>query len=331
MSNYADENGNATGFYEGLPFAEKYKPQNTSQLILNDIMQKKVAKIIETKTVPNMILSGKSGNGKTAMIHAIIKEIYPQNQNDCSTQILEINASDERGIKVVNETIVNFCKTCTTFREGYAQRKIVILDEADNMMPKAQKLISLIMDAYCNVSFVIICNEISNIIVSINSRCLPMEMSNLPNSLVVNKLKSICENEHIQYDELALKYLYEFNNNNFRQTLNMLEFVYQAEREKITIERIGKICGIPPATTFEQIVVAMHQKNVKELCKIIMEIKNDGYYAIDVLIYFIQYLKFREEEIKMIEVLGMSAYVMSSNTANYLQLTSAFLQCVEKM
>lgn len=311
-----------------LPFAEKYKPKNTSQLILNEILKLKIKQIVETKNIPNLILSGKSGIGKTAIIHAIAMELYPR-QN--AGQILEINASDDRGIKIVNENIVNFCNTCTQFKEGFAQHKLVILDEADNLTSKAQKLISSTMDEFPNVKFVFTCNVINQIIISINSRCLPLEISNLPMNDVINRLKQICEIENINYSEGSLEYLFSFNNNNFRQTLNILEYVYQTDRTIITIDKINTVCGIPSEEQFNNILNLINTKNIKGICMECSSLQSNGYYANDTLIYFIQHLKYKEFENKMkiLEHLSDSAYSMSSNTSNYLQLTSAFLNLIE--
>lgn len=311
-----------------LPFAEKYKPKNTSQLILNEILKLKIKQIVETKNIPNLILSGKSGIGKTAIIHAIAMELYPR-QN--AGQILEINASDDRGIKIVNENIVNFCNTCTQFKEGFAQHKLVILDEADNLTSKAQKLISSTMDEFPNVKFVFTCNVINQIIISINSRCLPLEISNLPMNDVINRLKQICEIENINYSEGSLEYLFSFNNNNFRQTLNILEYVYQTDRTIITIDKINTVCGIPSEEQFNNILNLINAKNIKGICMECSSLQSNGYYANDTLIYFIQHLKYKEFENKMkiLEHLSDSAYSMSSNTSNYLQLTSAFLNLIE--
>ena len=109
-----------------LPFSEKYRPRKLEDLIIDKIIYNKIKNIIEHKDVPNIIFTGKSGVGKTSTIHCIAKAIYPKNEYQES--ILELNASDDRGIKSVHETIINFCKKKVFFKEGYAQHKLLILD-----------------------------------------------------------------------------------------------------------------------------------------------------------------------------------------------------------
>ena len=91
-----------------LPFSEKYRPRKVSDLILDKIISTKINNIIENKDIPNIIFTGKSGVGKTSTIHCIAKAIY--SRNNIHEAVLELNASDDRGIKSVQETIINFCK-----------------------------------------------------------------------------------------------------------------------------------------------------------------------------------------------------------------------------
>ena len=90
-----------------LPFSDKYRPKKLEDLIINKIIHKKISDIIKNRDIPNIIFTGKSGVGKTSTIHCISRKIYPREDHD---SIIELNASDDRGIKSVHETIINFCK-----------------------------------------------------------------------------------------------------------------------------------------------------------------------------------------------------------------------------
>ena len=152
-----------------LPFSEKYRPRKVSDLILDKIISTKINNIIEHKDIPNIIFTGKSGVGKTSTIHCIARAIYPREYHE---SIIELNASDDRGIKSVHETIINFCKRKVDFKPGFAQHKLLILDEADNITPKAQRLINSIMEKFPTTRFAFTCNNSSDIIESIQSRCI---------------------------------------------------------------------------------------------------------------------------------------------------------------
>ena len=318
---------------DSLPFSDKYRPTNLEELVLDDIICKKITNIIENKTIPNIIFTGKSGVGKTSAIHCIAKMIYPKEYHE---SIIELNASDDRGIKTVQETIINFCKRKIEFHEEYAQHKLLILDEADNITSKAQRLINSIMEKYPLTKFAFTCNDSSKIIESIQSRCLIIKFSKPPIENFILRIKYICANENIEYDEEALYYLFKICQKDLRKTLNMLEMVYRSEN-KITIANIDKVSDIPSENVLELLLENIIKKDYKNICKLIKNFEIQGYYSLDILLHFIQFIKnYRkfsaiEEDIRinLINKLSNKSYVMSKTINDYLQLTGAILSCVE--
>jgi replication factor C subunit 2/4 len=312
-----------------LPFSEKYRPKKINELILDNIISNKINNIILNKDIPNIIFTGKSGIGKTSTIHAIARQIYPREYHD---SIIELNASDDRGIKSVHDTILNFCKRKVEFKEGYAQHKLLILDEADNITPKAQRLINSIMEKYPTTRFAFTCNNSSAVIESIQSRCIIIRFTKPPIPKFIERIKYICELEVIDYDDDALKYLFDICQKDLRKTLNMLELVFRSEG-KITIQNILNISDIPSQETLNLLLNSIIKKDVVYVCKIINDFQSQGYYSLDVMLHFIQYIKnhpdIKEEiRINLINVLAKKSYVMSKTSANYLQLTGAVLHCI---
>ncbi len=312
-----------------LPFSEKYRPRKLGDLILDNIIYTKINNIVLNKEIPNIIFTGKSGVGKTSTIHAIARLIYPKEYHE---SIIELNASDDRGIKSVHETIINFCKRKVEFKEGYAQHKLLILDEADNITPKAQRLINSIMEKYPLTKFAFTCNNSSAVIESIQSRCIIIRFTKPPVEKFINRIKSICTIESIEWEEEGLRYLFDICQKDLRKTLNMLELVYRAEG-KITIDNILKISDIPSQDTLNELLNHIMNKDIVKLCSIIYNFQIQGYYSLDVLLHFIQYIKnnknIKEEiRINLINILSNKSYIMSKSTTNYLQLTGAFLSCV---
>jgi len=208
-----------------LPFSEKYRPKEISDLVLDDVILSILNDIIEKKDIPNIILTGTSGVGKTSTINVIAESIYKKYKNDMT---IELNASDERGIKSVNEIIKNFCKKSVDFKNSLLTHKLIILDEADNITPKAQRLINLTMEKYPNTRFAFTCNDSSKIIEAIQSRCVVLRFPKPPMNKYIEKIKKICNKEKIKYDEKALEYLYEKNQRDLRQTINMVELISNA-------------------------------------------------------------------------------------------------------
>lgn len=312
-----------------LPFSEKYRPRKIEELILDKIINTKIRNIILNKDIPNIIFTGKSGVGKTSTIHCVARAIYPRKYHE---SIIELNASDDRGIKSVHETIINFCKRKVDYEPEFAQHKLLILDEADNITPKAQRLINSIMEKFPTTRFAFTCNNSSDIIESIQSRCIIIRFTKPPIQDFINRIKLICENEKIKYEESALRYLFEVCQKDLRQTLNMLELTYRTYNS-ITIEKINKICDIPSQETLNELLENITNKDIKKVCQIITQFQNQGYYSLDVLLHFIQYIKncqtiSENQRIELINILSNSSYIMSKSSTNYIQLTGALLSCI---
>ncbi len=312
-----------------LPFSEKYRPRKVEDLILDKIISTKINNIIEHKDIPNIIFTGKSGVGKTSTIHCIARAIYPREYHE---SIIELNASDDRGIKSVHETIINFCKRKVDFKPGFAQHKLLILDEADNITPKAQRLINSIMEKFPTTRFAFTCNNSSDIIESIQSRCIIIRFTKPPVNDFISRIKSICELENVKYNEPGLNYLFDICQKDLRQTLNMLELTYRTYNN-ITIENINKICDIPSQEILSQLLDFIIKKDINSVCKMITQFQIQGYYSLDVLLHFIQYIKNskninEDQRIELINILSNSSYIMSKSSTNYIQLTGALLSCI---
>jgi replication factor C subunit 2/4 len=314
---------------KNLPFSDKYRPRKIDELVLDNIISNKINNIVKNKDIPNIIFTGKSGIGKTSTIHAIARQIYPRNYHD---SIIELNASDDRGIKSVHDTIINFCKRKVEYKDGYAQHKLLILDEADNITSKAQRLINSIMEKYPKTRFAFTCNNSSAVIESIQSRCIIIRFSNPPIEKFIDKIKNICVLESIDYDDVALRYLFDICQKDLRKTLNMLELVFRAEG-KITIQNILNISDIPSQEILDDLLKSIINKNYINICKITNNFQILGYYSLDVMLHFIQYIKnlknIKEDiRINLINILANKSYIMSKTSSTYLQLTGAFLHCI---
>ena len=137
-----------------LPWVEKYRPNALQELISHEDIIKTIRKFISQDKLPHLLFYGPPGTGKTSTILACAKEIYSPKQ--FNSMVLELNASDDRGINVVRNQILSFASTRTIFNSGY---KLIILDEADAMTNDAQNALRRIIEKYTeNVRFCMICN-----------------------------------------------------------------------------------------------------------------------------------------------------------------------------
>ncbi|KAF8751594.1 Adaptor protein complex AP-1 gamma subunit [Rhizoctonia solani] len=137
-----------------LPWVEKYRPVTLSDVVSHQDITSTIERFIEKNRLPHLLFYGPPGTGKTSTIVAVARRIYG---NDYKKQILELNASDDRGIEVVREQIKQFAETRTWF-------KLIILDEADMMTQAAQAALRRVIEQYTrNVRFCIICNYVNKI------------------------------------------------------------------------------------------------------------------------------------------------------------------------
>ena len=141
-------------------WVEKYRPHKIDDCILPDALKNMFQEFAKNKEVPNLILSGTAGVGKTTIARALCDEI--------GCDYIVINGSDDRGIAVIQNQVKNYA-TSMSLTGG---RKVVILDEADNLTPDAQKALrGIIEEVSVNCSFIFTCNFKNRIMEAIHSRC----------------------------------------------------------------------------------------------------------------------------------------------------------------
>ncbi|KAI8436865.1 hypothetical protein MSG28_010317 [Choristoneura fumiferana] len=118
---------------KNLPWVEKYRPSKLEDLVSHDDIIKTINQFMNENQLPHLLFYGPPGTGKTSTILACAKQMYtPQQFN---SMVLELNASDDRGIGIVRGQILSFASTRTIFKAG---PKLIILDEADAMTNDAQ-------------------------------------------------------------------------------------------------------------------------------------------------------------------------------------------------
>jgi len=133
-------------------WAEKYRPQKLSEVINQKHVVERIKAFVKEKNIPNMLFAGPAGTGKTSLSLAIAHELYGK---EWRQNVLEKNASDERGIDVIRGAIKDFARTKAI---GEVPYKLVILDEADALTPEAQQALRRTMENFTSVTrFILIC------------------------------------------------------------------------------------------------------------------------------------------------------------------------------
>ena len=286
-----------------LPWIEKYRPKEENDILLEPFIRHKINKIIENKSIPNMIITGEPGTGKTSTILFLAKKIYKDFFND---NVLELNASDDRGLSIINNTIYPFSKKKINLNKNnndeYPNHKLIILDEADSITTKAQNLLSNIMSLNNNTRMIFICNESSQIIESIQSKCMIIKYPKISYNNLFEKIEKICNLENIKYTTDSIKTLIFVSDNDIRQIINNLECLYYTFNE-LTIENIYKFIDKPKPFYIEEIINECYNKNYPKTITIVKDLYNKGYTPNDILLTFMKYLfeydNKLEEEIKL--------------------------------
>ena len=199
-------------------WTEKYRPRSLSDIVDQEEIVNRLKSFVKAQNVPNCIFAGPPGTGKTTAALCLAQDLYGTGYRE---YVMELNASDERGINVVRETVKTFARTRSI---GKVSFKILILDEADNMTGDAQQALRRTMERYTETArFILIANYSGKIIEPIQSRCAPFRFTYLPREHAVNWVKRIAENEGLTVKEDGLEAILEISGGDLRRTTNILQ------------------------------------------------------------------------------------------------------------
>ncbi|MCX6642338.1 MAG: replication factor C small subunit [Candidatus Bathyarchaeota archaeon] len=202
----------------GSIWAEKYRPKTLDEMVNQTEIVSRMKNFVKEKNLPHLLLVGPAGVGKTTSILCLSRDLYgPAWQN----YVMEVNASDERGIDVIREKVKNFART--TAISGEVPFKILILDEADSLTSAAQHALRRIMEIYTRTCrFCLIGNYSENIIDPIQSRCSVFRYGPLPEVEMKNYIAVLAEKEHVKLVPEGLDAVYESSAGDLRKAREVL-------------------------------------------------------------------------------------------------------------
>jgi len=230
-----------------VPWVEKYRPKTVTDVAYQDEVVSVLKKSLEGADLPNLLFYGPPGTGKTSTILAAARDLFGDMYKD---RILELNASDERGIQVVREKVKNFAqlsasgvrsdgRSCPAF-------KIIILDEADSMTKDAQSALRRTMEKEGrSTKFCLICNYVSRIIEPITSRCAKFRFKLLAKDILHARLDMIIKEENVTISEEGIEAIIKTSEGDLRKAITTLQSSYRLRGgSEIRKEDVYEISGV---------------------------------------------------------------------------------------
>ena len=263
------------------PWIEKYRPTKLSEIVGNERIITNLQSIAKSGNLPNLILAGPPGTGKTTSVLALAHELLGENFKKA---VIELNASDERGINVVRDKIKRFAQQKIPLPEG--RHKIIILDEADSMTPSAQASMRVTISDYSNTTrFVLACNDSSKIIEAIQSRCTVLRFGKLSAENIKKRVKDVLENENAKCDAKGLQAIIDTCNGDMRYALNNIQSCIVGFGE-VNEENVYKIVELPRPKEIEEIYNFCLNSKFRDAIKKFRELFDEGYSCLEIISVF---------------------------------------------
>jgi len=233
-------------------WTEKYRPRFLDEMVNQREIVERLRSFVEARNIPHCIFAGPPGTGKTTAALCLAYELYGDAYRE---HLMELNASDERGINVVRETVKTFARIRSI---GEIPFKIMILDEADNMTSDAQQALRRTMERFTETCrFILIANYSGKIIEPIQSRCAPFRFTHLPREDLVGRLRFIAQREKVDVLGGGLEAILEVSEGDLRRAINTLQAAASMGKA-IDAETVYSVIGrANPVDVREMIKLAM--------------------------------------------------------------------------
>lgn len=207
-------------------WVEKYRPDTLEGYVCNMEFEQKLKQYIADQDIPHLLFYGKAGTGKTTAAKIII--------NNIESDVMFINASDERGIDTIRDKVKSFAVTT-----GFKQLKIVVLDEMDAITPDGQRALRNLMEAYSDTTrFVLTANYVERIIEPLISRSQVVRLTPPTKKEVAKRLADILKTENVEYDTKTVAQLVNAYYPDIRKVINTAQFQTRDGKLQVSVEEL---------------------------------------------------------------------------------------------
>ena len=270
------------------PFIYKYRPKTLEDFEINPKLIELVNKLIASDIL-NILLIGNQGCGKTTLINCIIKKYYGDLYD--SNNILIINSLKEQGITYYKTEVKTFCQTMSSIPN---KKKIIILDDIDNINEQGQQVFKNCIDKYSkNVNFIASCCNIQKVIDSYQSKQIIIKINPLEKCYLKSFIQKLCKKEDIRLDSKAEEFLIVVSNNSIQTAISYLE-KFKLLNTYITYTIAVNACTNISFNDFTEYINLCKTKNLSGAIELITTIYNNGFSVLDILDNFFIFIKMTE-------------------------------------
>jgi len=255
---------------EDTVWVERYRPNSLDQVMGNEAEVQRLKSWTDDPAMPNVLFWGPQGTGKTASAVAFAKDKYG---DQWANHMMQLNASDERGIDVVRDQIKNFASQGGVM--GEHDYNIILLDEVDNMTRDAQPAMRRIMEDFSDrTRFFLICNYPNKLIDPIQSRCAPLQMSPLDEDQIMELLTDVAEQEELEYEAEQLGTIVDQSEGDARKAIHTLQ---SASSDGVVVDEfIEAVVSLIDKDDVRTLVDEAVNENQEEAMELIDTMLRDG-------------------------------------------------------
>lgn len=273
-------------------FVSKYKPYSINNFCTDTKFKNALHTLIEIDQL-NVLFIGDIGTGKTTLLHILIREYYGLSKTSSipENDILIVNNLKEQGIHYFRNEMKTFCQSRSSI---YGKKKLVIIDDIDNINEQSQQVFRNYIDKYKhNIQFISVCTNLHKVIESLQSRLHIIKIPIKSNDYNKSVMNTIINTENMIIDDESKEYLLLISNYSIRTLINYLEKMY-IFKNPIHIDICKQLCSNIHFVQFEEYIDKLKNNDLIGAIDIVYNIYDFGYSVIDILDYMFIYIKIAE-------------------------------------